>query len=135
MPNLRPAVFGVALSSSKLTPKNNIKYPFKSLCFHRMSSTAYDADRAVQLRASLEEINARVAAASSTSTTSKLPTLVAVSKLKPASDIQAAYDAGHREFGENYVDELLEKATVVSNSKMMLLFSGLDADGSHVAAL
>ncbi|KAJ2718302.1 hypothetical protein GGI07_005808 [Coemansia sp. Benny D115] len=36
--------------------------------------------------------------------------LVAVSKYKPASDIQAAYDAGQRHFGENYVKELLEKA-------------------------
>lgn len=37
-------------------------------------------------------------------------TLVAVSKTKPASDIQALYDLGHRDFGENYVQELVEKA-------------------------
>lgn len=36
-------------------------------------------------------------------------TLVAVSKTKPASDIQALYDLGHRDFGENYVQELVEK--------------------------
>lgn len=36
-------------------------------------------------------------------------TLVAVSKTKPASDIQAAYDAGQRVFGENIVQELAEK--------------------------
>lgn len=36
-------------------------------------------------------------------------TLVAVSKLKPVSDIQAMYDLGQRDFGENYVQELLEK--------------------------
>jgi len=36
-------------------------------------------------------------------------TLVAVSKLKPASDIQALYDLGQRDFGENYVQELVEK--------------------------
>jgi pyridoxal phosphate enzyme (YggS family) len=35
--------------------------------------------------------------------------LVAVSKLKPESDIQALYDAGHRIFGENYVQELVAK--------------------------
>jgi pyridoxal phosphate enzyme (YggS family) len=35
--------------------------------------------------------------------------LVAVSKLKPASDIQALYDLGQRAFGENYVQELVEK--------------------------
>jgi pyridoxal phosphate enzyme (YggS family) len=37
-------------------------------------------------------------------------TLVAVSKLQPSEAIQAAYDAGQRDFGENYVDELLTKA-------------------------
>lgn len=36
--------------------------------------------------------------------------LVAVSKLKPASDIKTLYDLGHRNFGENYVQELVEKA-------------------------
>ena len=37
-------------------------------------------------------------------------TLVAVSKTKPIADIQVAYDAGHRVFGENKVQELQEKA-------------------------
>lgn len=36
-------------------------------------------------------------------------TLVAVSKKKPVSDIQELYDAGGRNFGENYVQELAEK--------------------------
>ncbi len=31
------------------------------------------------------------------------PRLVAVSKTKPASQLQEAYDAGQRVFGENYV--------------------------------
>ncbi|MBL4658620.1 MAG: YggS family pyridoxal phosphate-dependent enzyme [Flavobacteriales bacterium] len=35
--------------------------------------------------------------------------LVAVSKKKPNSDIMKAYDAGHRVFGENRVQELIEK--------------------------
>ena len=35
--------------------------------------------------------------------------LVAVSKTKPVSDIQALYDLGQRDFGENYVQELVEK--------------------------
>jgi pyridoxal phosphate enzyme (YggS family) len=35
--------------------------------------------------------------------------LVAVSKTKPAADILALYDMGQRDFGENYVQELLEK--------------------------
>ncbi len=36
-------------------------------------------------------------------------TLVAVSKTKPVSDILALYREGQRDFGENYVQELLEK--------------------------
>jgi PLP dependent protein len=38
-------------------------------------------------------------------------TLVAVSKTKPVSDILALYELGHRDFGENYVQELTEKHT------------------------
>jgi hypothetical protein len=36
-------------------------------------------------------------------------TLVAVSKTKPAEMIREAYEAGQREFGENYVQELEQK--------------------------
>ena len=36
-------------------------------------------------------------------------TLIAVSKTKPNEDIQALYDAGQRDFGENYVQELVDK--------------------------
>ncbi|MCX7744900.1 MAG: YggS family pyridoxal phosphate-dependent enzyme [Flavobacteriales bacterium] len=40
-------------------------------------------------------------------------TLVAVSKTHPASSIQRLYDIGHRDFGENKVQELLEKQAVL----------------------
>ncbi|HRF27010.1 MAG TPA: YggS family pyridoxal phosphate-dependent enzyme, partial [Ferruginibacter sp.] len=36
-------------------------------------------------------------------------TLVAVSKTKPEADIMEAYGAGQRDFGENYVQELVGK--------------------------
>ena len=36
-------------------------------------------------------------------------TLVAVSKTKPVGDIKALYDLGQRDFGENYVQELVDK--------------------------
>ncbi|KAI0986683.1 hypothetical protein GJ496_001572 [Pomphorhynchus laevis] len=39
------------------------------------------------------------------------PKIIAVSKLKSVEDIIAAYDAGLRTFGENYVNELHQKAT------------------------
>lgn len=40
-------------------------------------------------------------------------TLVAVSKTKPVEDIIALYNLGQRDFGENYVQELAEKATLL----------------------
>jgi len=36
--------------------------------------------------------------------------LVAVSKTKPASAVREAYEAGQRDFGENYAQELVQKA-------------------------
>ncbi|HTB52553.1 MAG TPA: YggS family pyridoxal phosphate-dependent enzyme [Ferruginibacter sp.] len=40
-------------------------------------------------------------------------TLVAVSKTKPAEDIQALYDLGQKDFGENYVQELIDKQSLL----------------------
>lgn len=48
-----------------------------------------------------------------TELTQKNVTLVAVSKTKPAEDIQALYNLGQRDFGENYVQELVEKQAVL----------------------
>lgn len=43
------------------------------------------------------------------STLPKHVTLVAVSKTKPVSDLMEAYDAGQRIFGENKIQEMVEK--------------------------
>jgi pyridoxal phosphate enzyme (YggS family) len=48
----------------------------------------------------LEEINSKA-------------TLVAVSKTKPVEDIQALYELGQRDFGENYVQELIDKQALL----------------------
>jgi PLP dependent protein len=40
-------------------------------------------------------------------------TLVAVSKTKPVEDIRELYDLGQRDFGENYVQELVDKQPVL----------------------
>ena len=42
-------------------------------------------------------------------TTQKNGVLVAVSKFKPLADIQVLYDLGQRDFGENFVQELVTK--------------------------
>lgn len=69
-------------------------------------------ERTAELVASLAEIRSRVKASTLPQVS---PMLVAVSKLKPASDILACHNAGQLDFGENYVQELEEKARVVSN--------------------
>jgi len=43
--------------------------------------------------------------------TPKHVTLVAVSKIRPVSDIMELYNLGQRDFGENYVQELVDKAS------------------------
>jgi len=42
-------------------------------------------------------------------------TLVAVSKTKSVAEIKELYDLGHRDFGENYVQELVEKQIELPN--------------------
>jgi hypothetical protein len=53
------------------------------------------------------------------------PRLIAVSKTKPSSAVLAAYQAGQRDFGENYVQELVSKATALAaNEDMQWHFIG-----------
>lgn len=54
----------------------------------------------------LAAVKGRIAAAAA----GGAPTLIAVSKLKPLELIAAAHGAGQVDFGENYVQELVEKA-------------------------
>ena len=61
------------------------------------------AGNLARVRAALEETHA-------TKSLTHTTRLVAVSKTKPVELLQAAYDAGQRDFGENYVQELAEKA-------------------------
>ena len=41
--------------------------------------------------------------------------LIAVSKTKPNEDIEALFQLGHRDFGENYVQELVDKQASLPN--------------------
>lgn len=55
------------------------------------------------------QVTARLAAAAARAGRDRQPRLVAVSKTKPAEAVQEAYDAGHRVFGENYVQASAEE--------------------------
>ena len=60
---------------------------------------------------SLVEVRTRIErAAAAASRDPNTVHLVAVSKTKPAASIREAYAAGQRDFGENYAQELAEKA-------------------------
>ena len=77
-------------------------------------------ERASELKESLAEIRQRVEAASPSRAAGTAPILVAVSKYKPASDVLAAYHHAQRDFGENYVQELTEKASQVRRAILRL---------------
>ncbi|WOO81874.1 Pyridoxal phosphate homeostasis protein [Vanrija pseudolonga] len=73
-------------------------------------SLEYTPDRGAELRENVEGVLAEIKAASAAGHEARL---VAISKIKPASDIQALYDAGHRHFGENYIQEMADKAAIL----------------------
>ena len=76
-------------------------------------ATRSSSSRICEIKSSLAVIINRISIAASGS---PKPTLVAVSKYKPCSDIAAAYDAGQRNFGENYATELLQKVPLVNTN-------------------
>jgi PLP dependent protein len=65
----------------------------------------------------LAQVQARIAAAMQQSRRDpRTLGLLAVSKLQPAEKIRVLYDAGQRAFGENYVQEGVDKISEFSNS-------------------
>ena len=69
----------------------------------------------------LKQVEARIQkAASLANRDANHITLLAVSKTKPVSDIVTAYSNGHRHFGENYVQEAVDKVKILSDKKDIL---------------
>ncbi|KAL1610236.1 hypothetical protein SLS60_001901 [Paraconiothyrium brasiliense] len=84
--------------------------------------------RAKQLAENLTSITSRINAANKSS---KQIRLIAVSKLKPATDILALHQQPqpiHHHFGENYVQELLEKAKLLPRSIRWHFIGGLQSN-------
>jgi len=67
------------------------------------------------LRRRLAEVRARIDAAAADASLAEPPLLLAVSKGQSAAAIRAAYELGQRDFGENYVQELVEKASALED--------------------
>lgn len=77
-----------------------------------MSAEAKHSSPVHDVVGALNSVRERIAALSSTQNGRHID-LVAVSKTKPPELLQAAYDAGQRHFGENYVQELVQKAPLL----------------------
>jgi pyridoxal phosphate enzyme (YggS family) len=86
-------------------------------------SLKYTEERASELINNANKINEEV-----TKLSNGTARLICVSKLKPASDIQALYDVGYRHFGENYVQELIEKAKVLPKDIEWHFIGGLQTN-------
>ncbi|HZV99697.1 MAG TPA: YggS family pyridoxal phosphate-dependent enzyme [Methylophilaceae bacterium] len=73
----------------------------------------------------LQAVQQRIRAAESAAgRPSDSVTLLAVSKAQPASAIRAAFDAGQRRFGENYLQEALDKQAQLSDLDIEWHFIG-----------
>ncbi|KAI0997421.1 hypothetical protein K3495_g10764 [Podosphaera aphanis] len=88
------------------------------------SEMKIDPQRADTLIAALTRVSSRIAAKAE----GRHVQLVAVSKLKPPSDILALYQAGHRNFGENYAQELTEKAALLPKDIRWHFIGGLQSN-------
>lgn len=89
-----------------------------------MSEVTYDDERKGQLIAQYEEINKMIQEEPSKEPVQLLP----VSKLKPASDIKILYDYGLKEFGENYVQEIIEKSKLLPTDIKWHFIGGLQTN-------
>ncbi|KAJ3808387.1 hypothetical protein F5876DRAFT_46110 [Lentinula aff. lateritia] len=68
-------------------------------------------ERTAEIQKSLTEIRGRVSrTVEALGLVSDIPKLIAVSKYKPSADILVCYELNQRDFGENYVQELVDKA-------------------------
>lgn len=112
-------------------------------------SLAYTPERGEELKSNLDEVlkeidEAKPSGSNVSCIRSQLsrprgladsqPRLVAISKIKPPSDIQALYDAGHRHFGENYIQELAEKAPLLPKDICWHFVGSLQSNKSKMLA-
>ncbi len=79
----------------------------------------------MSIRENLDQVEARIAAACHASGRARSDvTLIAVSKTKPACAVKAAADLGLTDFGENYVDEAVEKIETLARPQLNWHFIG-----------
>lgn len=70
----------------------------------------------MQIKNNLAKINRQISQYCEQAKNSSTVSLLAVSKTKPVEDILIAYQAGQTAFGENYVQEGVEKFNILQNN-------------------
>jgi len=92
--------------------------------------------RVYQLTSNLASVQHRIATVASRSNIEKPIRLVAVSKLKPATDILALYSSPspHLHFGENYVQELVKKSRLLPQEIRWHFIGGLQSNKAQALA-
>ncbi|WFD05518.1 hypothetical protein MVES1_000848 [Malassezia vespertilionis] len=91
-------------------------------------------ERAAAIQIYIEAVRERISTAAR-KVSVKAPQLLAVSKLQPASDVMAAYEqTAQRHFGENYAQELVEKASVLPLDIQWHLIGGLQSNKAKILA-
>ncbi|WP_035236511.1 YggS family pyridoxal phosphate-dependent enzyme [Desulfobacter vibrioformis] len=79
----------------------------------------------MQIQSNIKKIHDDIrAAAQKSGRDASRVTLIAVSKRKPPEMIQQAIDAGHRDFGENYIQEAMEKIDILGRESAIWHFIG-----------
>jgi len=79
----------------------------------------------MQIQSNIKKIHDDIrAAAQKSGRDASQVTLIAVSKRKPPEMIQQAIDAGHRDFGENYIQEAMEKIDILGRESAIWHFIG-----------
>lgn len=79
----------------------------------------------MQIQSNIKKIHDDIcAAAQKSGRDASEVTLIAVSKRKPPEMIQQAIDAGHRDFGENYIQEAMGKVDIIGKNAAIWHFIG-----------
>ncbi len=92
-------------------------------------------DRAVKIKNNIEKINEDISkAADGAGRKSSAVRLMAVSKTKPIEDLLAAYEAGHRLFGENRIQEIIEKKPLLPYDLELHMIGHLQSNKAKAAA-
>ncbi len=92
-------------------------------------------DRAIDIKNKIEKINDDISKAADGA--GRKPSeirLMAVSKTKPVEDLLAAYQAGHRLFGENRIQEIIEKKPLLPADLELHMIGHLQSNKAKAAA-